>query len=114
VEVAGLSEAFIVSVTEEIAAEHNTCMKYWGQHAEDIEQGGKEGGGKEKKKKTDLANLKLSFLLQAKTLQRALANSPRVASRGGGALPARGGSQTRACPAAGEPHVMSTASSSIW
>lgn len=50
-EVAGLSEAFIVSVTEEIAAEQNTCTKYWGQHGEDIEQGAKErrgSGGKDR------------------------------------------------------------------
>lgn len=48
VEVAGLSEAFIVSVTEKIAAEQNTRTKYWGQRGEDIEQGGKGGGGEKK------------------------------------------------------------------
>lgn len=75
-------EAFIVSVTEKVAAEQNTGTKYWGQHGEDSKQGGKERRRKKKKKKmTVLANLKLSFLLQEKTLQHVLANLPRIASQ---------------------------------
>lgn len=59
-----------MSVIEKIAAEQNTHTKYWGQCGEDTEQDGKERGGG----KADLANLKLSFLLQEKTLQHVPAN----------------------------------------
>lgn len=41
----------------------------------------REEGKKKKKKMTVLANLKLSFLLQEKTLQHVLANLPRIASQ---------------------------------
>lgn len=107
---------------EKAAAEQNTCTNRWGQCGGDVEEGGEEKkqttiAKKKKKKATVLANLKLSFSLQEKTLQHALVPLPHPASQRrqeGCVHPARGGSQARACPAAGEPHVMTTASSSIW